>query len=80
MMTLDGLIGVLSRFQPEENSAEMEMVAAGLAPKLNAKERAELLEMFKAIGGGDVAGAVSEALGFPPPAAGSAAGSAAAAV
>ena len=39
MMTLDGVIGILSTFMPEENSAEMEMVAAGLAPRLNEKER-----------------------------------------
>ena len=47
----------------------MEMVAAGLAPRLNEKERAQLLDMFKSIGGGDVTGAVAEALGFPTAAA-----------
>jgi hypothetical protein len=65
MMTLDGIIGVLSSFPPEENSAEFEMVAAGLAPWINAGERRQLLDMFMSIGGGDVAGPVSEALGLP---------------
>ena len=65
----DSVIEVLSSFPPETNSAEMEMVAAGLAPRLNEKERAQLLDMFKSIGGGDVTGAVAEALGFPTAAA-----------
>lgn len=65
MMTLDGIIGVLSTFPPEANSAELEMVAAGLAPRLNAQERAGLLEMFKSIGGGSMSGPVAEALGVP---------------
>jgi len=35
MMTLDGMIGVLDAFTPEEGSAELEMVASGLAPRLS---------------------------------------------
>ena len=62
MFTLDGAIGVLSTFPPEENAAELEMVAAGLKPRLSEGERAWLSETFRNIGGGDVANAVDEAL------------------
>lgn len=63
MMTLDGVIGVLATFPPESNSPEFEMVAAGLAPRLNQGERDALLRMFESIGGGDASAAVAEALG-----------------
>ena len=43
MMTLDGVIGVLATFPPESDSPEFEMVAAGLAPRLNQGERDALL-------------------------------------
>jgi hypothetical protein len=33
MMTLDGIIGVVSCFPPASHSAELEMVADGLAPR-----------------------------------------------
>ena len=62
MFTLDGAIGVLSAFPPTENAAELEMVAAGLKPRLSEDERAWLSETFRNIGGGDVANAVDEAL------------------
>ena len=62
MFTLDGAIGVLSTFPPAENAAEMEMVAAGLRPRLSEAERVWLSETFRNIGGGSVANAVDEAL------------------
>ena len=62
MFTLDGAIGVLSAFPPSENAAELEMVAAGLKPRLSEDERAWLSETFRNIGGGSVANAVDEAL------------------
>ena len=66
MFTLDGAIGVLSTFPPAENSAELEMVAAGLKPRLNEGERTWLSETFRNIGGGNVANAVDEALDVKP--------------
>ena len=66
MFTLDGAIGVLSAFPPSENAAEMEMVAAGLKPRLSEDERAWLSETFRNIGGGSVANAVDEALDVKP--------------
>lgn len=63
MMTLDAVIGVLATFPPERNSPEFEMIAAGLAPRLNQGERDALLRTFKSIGGGDASAAVAEALG-----------------
>ena len=66
MFTLDGAIGVLSAFPPSENAAELEMVAAGLKPRLSEDERAWLSETFRNIGGGSVANAVDEALDVKP--------------
>jgi len=63
MMTLDAVIGVLATFPPERNSPEFEMIAAGLAPRLNQGERDALLRTFESIGGGDASAAVAEALG-----------------
>lgn len=63
MMTLDAVIGVLAAFPPERNSPEFEMIAAGLAPRLNQGERDALLRTFESIGGGDASAAVAEALG-----------------
>ena len=39
MMTLDKIIGVLTVFTPEVGSAEFEMCAVGLEPRLNVTER-----------------------------------------
>ena len=65
MMTLDKIIGVLGVFTPEVGSAEFEMCAAGLKPRLNEAERRALYDLFGKIGGGDVAPFVAEALGLP---------------
>ena len=63
MMTLDKIIGVLGVFTPEQGSAEFEMCASGLKPRLNEAERAALYDLFQKIGGGDAAPFVAEALG-----------------
>ena len=63
MMTLDKIIGVLGVFTPERGSAEFEMCASGLKPRLNEAERAALYDLFQKIGGGDAAPFVAEALG-----------------
>ena len=65
MMTLDKIIGVLTVFTPEVGSAEFEMCAVGLEPRLNVTERGALYDLFGKIGGGDVAPFVAEALGLP---------------
>ena len=65
MMTLDKIIGVLTVFTPEVGSAEFEMCAVGLEPRLNVTERRALYDLFGKIGGGDVAPFVAEALGLP---------------
>ena len=52
-------------FTPEVGSAEFEMCAAGLKPRLNVAERRALYDLFGKIGGGDVAPFVAEALGLP---------------
>jgi hypothetical protein len=44
----------------------MEMVAAGLKPRLSEDERAWLSQTFRNIGGGSVANAVDEALDVKP--------------
>ena len=57
MMTLDAVIGVLATFPPaERNSPEFEMIAAGLAPRLNQGERDALLRTFESTEGGRLRG------------------------